>query len=286
MVSGRDDFIIAIRSAFLKKGTRQKFSLFALIVISIVLLFVEKFENKPLDIFRALINDSIYRGSYFVSMPNKFFSYSKNIIINHFDIYKENKELKDEKKILTKKIYEVDFLRTENAELKKLLDDKSSTSLNLITAKIILDKDSPFINSVIINKGSNAGIKKGMAVIDYANLVGRIVEVNYLSSRVLLLKDLNSRIPVVIEPNGEQAILSGTNSDDMQLNFLPKNHKLEIGNLIFTSGKDGIFFPGIPVGNVKIVNQEKVIASLLSDSYQLSLVNIVMNVPSIQREEK
>ena len=156
----------------------------------------------------------------------------------------------------------------------------------VITAKIILDKDSPFINSVIINKGSNAGIKKGMAVIDYANLVGRIVEVNYLSSRVLLLKDLNSRIPVVIEPNGEQAILSGTNSDDMQLNFLPKNHKLEIGNLIFTSGKDGIFFPGIPVGNVKIVNQEKVIASLLSDSYQLSLVNIVMNVPSIQREEK
>ena len=274
METHRDDFGIAIRSAFLQKGTRQKFSLFALIVISIVLLFVEKFENKPLDIFRALINDGIYRGSYFVSMPNKFFSYSKNIITNHFDIYKENKELKDEKKILTKKIYEVDFLRTENAELKKLLDDKSSTSLNLITAKVILDKDSPFINSVIINKGSNAGIKKGMAVIDYANLVGRIVEVNYLSSRVLLLKDLNSRIPVVIVPQNYHSIMIGKSNDLPSLKFLPEDNKLISGEKIYTSGKDGVIQAGIPIGQVFIEDNEHKV-KLFSNSTQINFVNVI-----------
>jgi len=280
METQRDDFGIAIRSAFLQKGVRQRFSLFALIIISAALLFVERFENKPLNIFRAFVNDGIYRGSYILSIPNKFFSHYTNIVANHFDVYEQNKILKNEKEALTKKAYEARFLRTENKKLKKILNSKSNTSLDLKTAKIILDKDSPFINSFIINQGTNSSIKKGMAVTDSIHLVGRVVEVNYFSSRILLLKDLNSKIPVVIEPSGEQAILSGTNDDEILLEFLPKDHKLEAGNLIFTSGKDGVFFPGIPVGKVKIANKEKVLANLLSDPNQLSIVNIIINKPS------
>ena len=87
METQRDDFGIAIRSAFLQKGARQRFSLFALIVISVILLFVERFENKPLSAFRAFVNDGIYRGSYILSIPNKFFFYYKNIVSNHFNIY-------------------------------------------------------------------------------------------------------------------------------------------------------------------------------------------------------
>ena len=71
----------------------------------------------------------------------------------------------------------------------------------------MLDKNSPYLNSAIINKGRNAGIKLGMPVLSKGNLAGRVVEVNFISSRILLLNDLNSRIPVVISPNGEQAIL-------------------------------------------------------------------------------
>ena len=101
--------------------------------------------------------------------------------------------------------------------------------------------------SIIINKGSNSGIKMGMPVLSKGNLVGRIVEVNYLSSRILLLNDLNSRIPVVISPTGDQAILTGAGREKPVLDYLPENFKFNEESLVYTSGKDGVLFTGIPM---------------------------------------
>ena len=117
---------------------------------------------------------------------------------------------------------------------------------------MILDKQSPYLNSFIINSGSNKEIKNGMAVLDGKNFVGRIVDVNFFSSRVLLVTDLNSKIPVLVEPSGHQAILSGRGTNEPTLEYLPKNHTVQSGNKVYTSGKEGIFAPGIPIGEVKI----------------------------------
>ena len=112
------------------------------------------------------------------------------------------------------------FLETENKQLQELVQlDKKSTFIT-VGAKIIFDKNSPYLNSVIINKGSNSGIKLGMPVLSKGYLAGRIVEVNYLSSRILMLNDLNSRIPVVVSPNGDQAILSGAGKKKPILEYL------------------------------------------------------------------
>ena len=90
-----------------------------------------------------------------------------------------------------------------------------------------------------------------MAVLDGFYMIGRITEVNYLSSRALLISDLNSKIPVMIEPSGAKAIMSGTGKNYAILDFLPKNQKLENDNIVYTSGSDGIFSAGIPIGKIK-----------------------------------
>ena len=164
-----------------------------------------------------------------------------------------------------------------------LEQDQSSFSI-YTNAKVIVDKDSPFLKSIILNKGSNEDVKKGMAVLDERNFIGRVVEVNYFSSRVLLISDLNSKIPVVIEPEGYQAILSGNGKTNPQLDFLPKNHKVVADNTVYTSGKDGVFSAGIPIGKT-IMDNDKILVAPFSDPTQLSFVNIDLTVPKVIGEE-
>ena len=137
----------------------------------------------------------------------------------------------------------------------------------------MLDKQSPYLNSFILNNGSNIDIRNGMAVLDGKNFVGRIVDVNFFSSRVLLVSDLNSKIPVIIDPSGNHAILSGHGDELPSLDYLPKDNKLENGNIVFTSGKEGLFSPGIPIGEIS-VKPDKVNVLLFSDINQISFVNI------------
>ena len=275
METSRDDVAIAIRSAFLKKGAQQKFSLFVLIIISIALLMLDTFDAKPLNSVKAILKDGIYKGSQLTSIPGKVFLITSNIVKQHLKTYKDNELLNVEVKKLKKLIYETDYLKAENKLLREMLGEKTRSEKDTVISKVILDKESPFLHSFIINKGSNYGIKKGMPVLDKSYLVGRVVEVNYFSSRVLLLTDLNSKIPVMIEPEGHQAILSGTGNNMPILEFLPEGHLIKDGDTVYTSGKDGIFFPGIPIGNVIISGDEKQVL-LLSDSHQLSFANIVL----------
>ena len=164
------------------------------------------------------------------------------------------------------------YLTFENKQLRKLLDEPSTLS-NFISARVMLDNQSPYLNSFIISSGSNKKIKNGMAALDGKYFVGRIVDVNFFSSRVLLVTDLNSKIPVLIEPSGYHAILSGRGTNEPTLEYLPKNHKVQSGDKVYTSGKEGIFVPGIPIGKVR-VDDEKIFTSLFSNISQIMFINI------------
>ena len=137
----------------------------------------------------------------------------------------------------------------------------------------MLDEQSPYLNSLIINIGANKEIKNGMAVLDGKNFIGRIVDVNFFSSRILLVTDLNSKIPVIIEPSGNHAILSGHGDIKPTLEYLSENHKIQENNKIYTSGKEGIFAPGIPIGEAKI-EKDIVEVELYSQLNEITFVNI------------
>ena len=272
--TGRDDFIIAIRSAFLKKGTRQKFSLFTLLIISILVLSLEYFKTGPISTFRSITKDIIFKGSFFISGP---FVYIKNNFHNfqdHLYMYEEYKELKNKNYNLAKLLYENKFYKSENQRLKNLINEKNIYSNEFLTSKVLLDKQSPYLKSVIINKGFNHGIKLGVAVKERSYFIGKITNVNFLTSRILLASDLNSKIPVIIEPSGANAIMSGQGKNDYaDLEYLPKIIKIKAGDIVYTSGVDGIIPQAIPIGKV-IELSENFFVEFFVDFNQLKYVKV------------
>ncbi len=283
MSTGRDDFGIAIRSALLQKGAKQKFSLFFLISFSLIIFFLDNYPSKFMDTVRSIFNDGIYRVSSVATSPINLISFLNTSFKKHIFTLNENKILKEKLAELENQKFQNQFLITENKNLKEILETESEKNFSTVISKIILDKDSPFLKSVIINKGSRSKIAKGMPVIESGYLVGRVVEVNYLSSRVLLLNDLNSRIPVVLEPSGTQAILTGEGKIKPTLLYLPDLYQLNNDNTVYTSGKDGILPSGIPVGNI-LLEDNKFLVQLFSNPSQLSFVNTILKNPKNMKE--
>jgi len=272
--AGRDDFIIAIRSAFLKKGTRQKFSLFTLLIISILVLSLEYFKSGPIETFRSITKDIIFKGSFFISEPFVFIKNNYYNFKEHIKMYEDYNYLKNKNYSLDILKNENKFYKSENKRLKKLLDEKNIYSNEFLLSKVLLDQQSPYLKSVIINKGFNHGIKLGVAVKEKSYFVGKIINVNFLTSRILLASDLNSKIPVIIEPNGINAILSGQDHNNYAaLEFLPKLKKIKEGDIVYTSGVDGIIPQAIPIGKV-FSEDEKLFVEFFVDFNQLKYVKI------------
>ena len=273
METSREDVGIAIRSAFLRRGTQQRFSLFVLVILSVVLIFAETIETRPLNKIRSFVKDVVYRSATIVSFPLKSVNNFAGFLENHLNLYGNYNELIKENNELKNNISKTDFLELENSQLRKLIDEQIESPSNLVSARVMIDKQSPYLNSFVINIGSNKGIKNGMAVLDGKNFIGRIVDVNFFSSRVLLVSDLNSKIPVLSEPSGSHAILSGHGTNEPTLEYLSKNNGIQDGDKIYTSGKEGIFTPGLVVGKAKI-EKNKIKVLLFADLDQITFVNI------------
>ena len=253
MATSRDDFVIAIRSAFLKKSNKQRFSLIFLIFFSIVLIFLTRINFTPINYIKVSINEIIYRASFIVSIPEKQISRSLFSIKEHFEMYEDYKNTKEKIKKLESDKYNSGFIISENERLRKLIDEYIINSEELV-GKVLLDKESPFLKSIIVNKGSKDNVELGMAVLDNSYLVGKIVEVNYSTSRALLISDLNSKIPVTVEPGNYQSILSGTGKEFGQIQYFKKDIILDTKSIVYTSGSGGIFKAGIPIGIITKVN--------------------------------
>jgi len=275
MESSRDDFVIAIRSAFLKKGTQQRFSLLSLIFFSIIFLILGSLEFKAIDYVKITIKEIVYRSSFIVSAPENFVKNSYLTIKNHQNLYQKNEKNKSELAKLKSKDLLNKFIILENQRLKNIIDDYVIES-DSVFARVLSDKGSPFLKSIIINKGSKQGINLGMIAMDEEYLVGKVVEVNYLSSRVLLLSDLNSKIPVIVEPSGLLSILSGTGEDHGVIQYTRKYRDIQSQSIIYTSGTSSLFKAGIPVGRINnnFLSEEKKI-EFFSDFSQLKFVKIL-----------
>ena len=275
MATSRDDFVIAIRSAFLKKGNQQRFSLIGLIFFSIGLLILSRVNLPVSNYLKITLNEIVYRTSFIVSVPEKKILDLSNKIQDHYNVYNDYVLVKEKIKTLESKKYETQFLEVENKRLKKTINEYIFKSDELV-AKVLIDKNSPFLKSVIVNKGSKDKVKLGMAVLDGSYLVGKIVEVNYSTSRALLVSDLNSKIPVGIEPGNIQSILSGTGKQNGKIEYLETDILIKDKSIVYTSGSGGLFKSGIPVGIYHIETEEDYeIVHFFSKLSQLTFVKLV-----------
>ncbi len=241
--------------------------------MSIFVIVLSNFNFKAIQIIKSSINEVIYRSSFFVSVPENYIMDLKQNFDLHMKLYENYKKTKSELENLKQNQLLDKFLKIENKKLRSLIDENIKS--NEILAKVIIDKDSPYLKSIVLNKGSKDNVTLGMAIIDGVYLVGQIIEVNFTNSRALLLSDLNSKIPSVLEPNDIQVVISGTGDshgvvEHTQNDYMASSQNGEI--IAYTSGLGGLFKPGIPIGKMSFNSKGKI--NFFSDFSQLNYVKI------------
>ena len=273
MSVSRDDFSIAFRSALLQRGGAQKFSILSLIILAIFVFFLDVYGFTVVKKTRSIINDIVFRVTYLASSPSRLTPNLGKGIAAHFNLKEENEKLKEVIENYKSLNLNLEYLTNENKNLRKVLNAENIINAkDIVLAKVLVDRNSPFLKTIIINKGTQSGIKKGMPVTQNNYLVGRIVDTNYLSSRVLLLTDLNSRIPVSLDADSSQAILTGSGTKNPKLEYLPEEYEFKENINVFASGKEKIFIPGTPIGTTT----EKGEVKLYVDPNQLSFVTVIL----------
>jgi len=166
------------------------------------------------------------------------------------DVHAENARLRDQNAQLLHWQQVARNLEAENRSLRETTNTTTEATFTYVTARVVADAGGAFVRSVLIAAGARDGIAKGHTAMSPAGLAGRVGEVGERSARVLLLTDLNSHVPVMIEGTRDRAILDGDNTDLPRLVFLSSGARPQLGDRIVTSGHGGVFPPGLPVGVV------------------------------------
>lgn len=239
----------AVRIAALR-AVSHRFSFALLILIAIGLLVLGRIDVVPLDGVRTSVSDAVAPILDALSRPAATVSDMVDEVQTLTDIRDENARLREQVAAL-EQYQDVAFrLEAENLTLRTLLNYTPDWSYSFLTARVVSDNAGAFVRSLMINLGSNNGVADGQAVLGGRGLLGRIVQTGERSARILLMTDLNFRVPVVIERTQQHAVVGGDNTDKPRLLYLPPDASLRVGDRVVTSGQGGLFPPGLPLGTV------------------------------------
>ncbi|PHQ69845.1 MAG: rod shape-determining protein MreC [Sneathiella sp.] len=266
---------IAIRLAWPLKTIIQRFAFLALIAVSIALLFLGKANIGVIEGLRTTTTDIMAPVLSAISQPVDAINATVAKVQNLTNIVEENARLREENARLLKWQAVGRALSQENENYRQLLNALSDPLVLPITARVVGDSGGSFVRTLLLNAGSDDGIRVGQAAVGPLGLVGRIVEVGNSSSRVLLLTDLNSRIPAVLEKSRHKGILVGNNSASPTLEFLPNNAVVVPGDRIVTSGDGGMLPAGRPIGIVSSVSGRRIRVQTFTDWSLLEYVSVL-----------
>lgn len=219
--------------------------------------------------------DALTPAIEFVGAPFRMMTEAISDASGLTKIRAENARLKAENKQLHEWYQTAMLLRSENQSLKDLLNVIPEPDQSYITTRVIGDSGSSFVKTVLIEAGLDNAVEEGQAVLGSQGMIGRVIEVGKRASRVLLLNDINSHVPVVVEGANQRAVLSGTNDDLLVLIHLPPDVLVEKGSRIITSGSGGMFPTGLPIGEVTEIRNGIPMVSMYSDPYGAGYVQIV-----------
>ena len=232
----------------------NRFAFLLLVGASVTLMGMSRAGYTPLESARLVIMDIATPVLDVVSRPVAAANAAFAEIGNLMTIYQDNQQLRRENDRLRSWQAEARLLAQENAAFRGLLRAQPEPGMTFVSARVVGDSGGPFVRTVLVNSGTQDGVRRGEAVVNGDGLVGRVVEAGTRSSRVLLLTDLNSRVPVVLEQSRLRAILEGDNSDSLGLAFIANGEVVQVGDRVATSGHGGIFPAGIPVGAVSAID--------------------------------
>lgn len=201
---------------------------------------------------RSTVSDIFTPALVLISEPFRQVATFTSSVTGLSEMRAENAQLRTENARLREWYQTALMLDAENQSLHSLLNVKPDPAHRFITARVIADSGNAFVKSAIVAAGQDDLVQKGQAVLSGDGLVGRIIEAGRNSSRILLLTDVNSRVPVLLEGSRQKAMLMGTNEDMPALRYLPQDIEIKEGTRIITSGNGGMFMPGLPIGTVVI----------------------------------
>jgi len=232
----------------------QRTTLPILILLSGAVIVLGKADQLLFDSLRTSVTDTVAPVLGALAQPlnavGDVVGRAKMVVAT----YQENVRLEAENETLLRWQQTARNLAAENQELRGLLKAVPKTALSYVTAPVIANSGGAFVRMILINAGSDDRVARGQAAITGEGLVGRLTEVGVRASRVLLITDLNSRIPVTIESTHVPAVLAGDNSERPRLMYLPSGNAAKVGDRIVTSGEGGIFPPGLPIGVVAAID--------------------------------
>lgn len=228
----------------------QRFSFAILMMLSAILLILGRAQPQMVEGLRSHAIDIVAPVVDGIHRPILAVSNAADDLVHYFTLRSENEQLRAANAQMKEWQNAVASLQKENRELRGLLHFKTEPGLAYISARVIADTGGAFARGLIVTAGRQDGVREGMAATTGDGLIGTVTEVGEWSSRIVLITDLNSRIPVTISGSGDRAIVSGDNSPTPRLKFLPQDAVLSPGAVVVTSGHGGIFPPNLPVGNV------------------------------------
>ena len=221
-----------------------------LIFVSAVLLFIGRADPTAFEKSRLWVLDGIAPVLETVSRPVMSAIDYVSRADDFVALYDENDRLREENRQLQDWREATIRLEQKLERYRALLNVQIDPKMDFVTGRVIAESGGPFLRTFVVNLGRDQNVKKGHAVIDSSGLIGRVVTTGKEASRILLLTDLNSRVPVFVEPEHVRAMLSGDNKNSPYLEYLPKNYQPQVGSRIVTSGDGGMLPPGLPIGMV------------------------------------
>ena len=264
----------------------QRFAFVLLITLAFGIMLVGKADTVVVSRARTLLIDLIAPVMDAASRPIASAKEAANTMQELIALQQENARLADENKTLLEWQSIGRELQSQNAALRDLLKFTPDPRASYVTAPVIADTSSSYVRSLIVLAGQTDGIIKGQAAITGAGLVGRVLEVGRRASRVLLLTDISARVPVIIERTRDQAVLAGNNSDNPELQYLPRDVDIKVGDRIVSSGVGGNFPAGLPVGEVVRVGEGHILVQLYAQLDRMEYIRLVdYSLPGILMQD-
>jgi rod shape-determining protein MreC len=231
----------------------HRFAYLLLVLMAFMLLVLGKAEVALIDRARVQAMDALAPILHVIRQPIDAVHGVVRGINDIIYLRSENARLREENaRLLAWREAAVRYER-ENARLRNLLRVTGEPLTTFVSASVVGESASTFFRTMLLNAGARDGVEKGQAAVAPEGLAGRVIEVGQRSSRILLMTDLNSRIPVMLEQSRTRAILAGDNTDMPRLEYLPSSAQVSPGDRIITSGHGGGVPPGIPVGVIASV---------------------------------
>ena len=239
-----------------RRAATQRVAPPLLVLLSATMVLLGKADQVMFESLRVSVTDTASPALDVLSRPLAALGHLTDHAREFVAVYQDNLRLAEENERLLNWQQAALNLASENARLRELLKLTPEPATTFITARVIANSGGAYVRSLMVHAGSENGVERGQAAVTGEGLVGRVSEVGSRAARVLLVTDLNSRVPVIVEGSQQRALLTGDNSERPCLRYLDAGAEIKVGDRVVTSGQGGVFPPGLPVGVVASLDGE------------------------------